>query len=106
MSTPESRSSLRPSRVHVRADVDAPNRDWAATLPYSTLASAAWDRLFEYAWLREPRYGLDAGEDQTERLDPVHVLWVRNADEQATLKQQLPAHIRPVFVKTTSRRSG
>ncbi len=106
MSTFESQPPPRPHRIHVRADVDAPNRDWAATLPYATVASAAWDRSFEYAWLREPRYGFHGVEDQIERLEPVHVVRARDAAEQEALKRQLPAHIRVIFVKAPSRHSA
>jgi len=89
-------------RIHVIAGVEAPNRDWAATLPNATSAAAAWDRCFEYAWLREPRCESSDARQLSGHLRPLQVVRVRDEHEQIALERQAPRYMRLLFVRCST----
>lgn len=90
-------STGRKRRVHVLASVDAPNRDWAATLPEGSTDDASWDRRFKYASLRRPA---GIANEVSQHMQPLQVIRVHTRSERVRLESQVPSFMKVVFVES------
>jgi len=89
-----------PSLLRVVANVDAPNRNLSETLPQRNRAQAEADRHFYgYERVRAPRYRPNVDEDRAEELRPVQVIRVSNQIEREQIAQQIPPHLKVIFLE-------
>jgi hypothetical protein len=98
-------STNNEQRVHVIADVDSQTRDWAATLPETNAASAAWDRAYRYAWLRKPNVPRGTG-IIPQHLKPVQIIRIAEGPRRDELARTAPTYLNVQFVTPPERASA
>lgn len=89
-----------PGQLRVVAKVDAPNRNLSETLPRRSRALAEADRhFFGYERVRAPRYRPNVDENRAAKLRPVQVIRVSNRTEREEIAQQIPPHLKVIFLE-------